>query len=75
MVRRVVISLDAAHPALLERRGDRVLDAWIFAARTRPVDCVWVGGRKWIEAGRHPARERIVARYRQSIARLLVADL
>lgn len=70
-----IISLDAAHPALLERRGDRVLDAWIFAARTSPVDCVWVSGRKWIEAGRHPARERIVARYCRSLGRLLPALL
>jgi len=70
-----LISLDAAHPALLERRGDRILDAWIFAARTSPVDCVWVGGQKWVEAGRHRAREPIVARYRRSIARLLATDL
>jgi formimidoylglutamate deiminase len=70
-----ILALDAAHPALLERRGDRVLDAWIFAARTSPVDCVWVGGRKWIESGRHPAREHIVARYRKSVARLLAAEL
>jgi formiminoglutamate deiminase len=70
-----IISLDAANPALLERRGDRVLDAWIFAARTSPVDCVWVGGRKWVEAGRHQARERIVARYWRSLARLLQEDL
>jgi formimidoylglutamate deiminase len=70
-----IISLDAANPALLERHGDRLLDAWIFAARTSPVDCVWVGGRKWVEAGCHQARERIVARYRRSLARLLAADL
>jgi formiminoglutamate deiminase len=70
-----IISLDATHPALVERHGDRVLDAWIFAARTSPVDCVWVGGRKWVEAGRHRAREPIVARFRRSIARLLAADL
>jgi cytosine/adenosine deaminase-related metal-dependent hydrolase len=70
-----IISLDAANPALLERHGDRVLDAWIFAARTSPVDCVWVGGRKWVEAGGHRAREPIVARYRRTIARLLAADL
>jgi formiminoglutamate deiminase len=69
-----IISLDAANPALLERRGDGVLDAWIFAARTSPIDCVWARGRKWIEAGRHRARERIVARYRQCIARLLATD-
>jgi formiminoglutamate deiminase len=70
-----IISLDAANLALLERHGDRVLDAWIFAARTTPVDCVWVGGRKWVEAGRHAGRDRIVARYRRSIARFLAADL
>jgi formimidoylglutamate deiminase len=68
-----IISLDAANPALLERRGDRILDAWIFAARTSPVDCVWVGGRRCVEAGRHSARERILARYQQSLARLLMA--
>jgi formiminoglutamate deiminase len=70
-----IVSLDAGHPALLERRGDRILDAWIFAARTSPVDCVWVNGRKWVEAGRHLAREPIIARYRRSIARLLAAGL
>jgi formimidoylglutamate deiminase len=69
-----IISLDAGNPALLERHGDRVLDAWIFAARTSPVDCVWVGGRKWVESGRHRARESIVARYRRCIAQLLAGD-
>jgi formiminoglutamate deiminase len=70
-----IIALDAANPALLERRGDRAVDAWVFSARTSPVDCVWVGGRKWVEAGRHRAREPIIAAYRRSIARLLAADL
>jgi formiminoglutamate deiminase len=69
-----LISLDATHAALVERHGDRLLDAWIFAARTSPVDCVWVGGRKWVEAGRHQTREPIVARYQRSIARLLAGD-
>jgi cytosine/adenosine deaminase-related metal-dependent hydrolase len=66
-----IISLDAVNPALVERHGDRALDTWVFAARTSPVDCVWVGGRKWVEAGRHRAREPLLARYRRSIARLL----
>jgi formimidoylglutamate deiminase len=70
-----IISLDPSNPALLERRGDRVLDGWIFAARTSPVDCVWVGGRKWVEGGRHRERESIIARYRQSMARLLATNL
>jgi cytosine/adenosine deaminase-related metal-dependent hydrolase len=66
-----IISLDATNPALLERHGDRILDAWIFAARTSPVDCVWVGGRKRVEAGRHQSREPILARYQRSLGRLL----
>jgi formiminoglutamate deiminase len=70
-----IVSLDAANPALLERHGDQILDAWIFAASTSPVDCVWVAGRKWVEAGRHCEREPIVARYRRCIARLLAAEL
>jgi formiminoglutamate deiminase len=69
-----IISLDAAHPGLMERHGDRILDAWIFAARTSPVDCVWVAGRKWVEAGRHRARDAIVARYRGSIGRLMESE-
>jgi cytosine/adenosine deaminase-related metal-dependent hydrolase len=69
-----IISLDPANPALLERRGDRALDAWIFAARSSPVDCVWVGGRKCVEGSRHLAREAIVAYYRYSIGRLLATD-
>jgi formiminoglutamate deiminase len=70
-----IISLDSKNPALLERHGDKVLDAWIFAARNNPVDCVWVGGQRRVETGRHLAREPIIARYRRSIARLLAEDL
>jgi formiminoglutamate deiminase len=65
-----IISLDTTHPALLERHGDQLLDAWIFAANTNPIDCVWVAGRKCVEHGRHPARDSIIARYRESISRL-----
>jgi cytosine/adenosine deaminase-related metal-dependent hydrolase len=66
-----IVSLDSANPAVFERRGDRILDAWIFAARPPVVDCVWVRGHKWVEGGRHRAREPIVAHYRRSIGRLL----
>jgi formimidoylglutamate deiminase len=65
-----IVSLDAENTALIERPGDQALDAWIFSAKTHPVDCVWVGGRKWVEGGRHRDREAIVARYRRSVARL-----
>jgi formiminoglutamate deiminase len=70
-----IVSLDATNAALLERHGHGVIDGWIFAARTSPVDCVWVGGRKWVEGGLHRERDAIVARYRRSIARLISGDL
>jgi formiminoglutamate deiminase len=69
-----IVSLNSANPSLFEMHGDRVLDAWIFAVRPQVVDCVWVRGRKWVERGRHCAREPVIARYRRSIGRL-VADL
>ena len=75
MVLGLLLARAGVEVTLLEKHGDRLLDGWIFAARTNPVDCVWVGGRKWVEAGQHRARELIVARYRRSIARLLAADL
>src|SRR5262249_24990683 len=67
-----IVSRDGENTALLEKHGDSALDGWIFAARTSPVDCVWVGGRKWVEGGRHIARQPLVDSYRKSIARLLV---
>jgi formiminoglutamate deiminase len=69
-----IVSLNAAHPALLERHGDQLLDAWIFSAASCPVDSVWVGGRKWVQGGRHVLRDAIIGRYRKSTLRL-TADL
>jgi formimidoylglutamate deiminase len=66
-----IVSLDAAHPSLACRRGDALLDGWIFAARGRVVDCVWRGGRKVVVRGAHIARDAVAARYRQTLATLL----
>lgn len=57
------VSLDAAHPSLAGKRGDAILDTWIFAAGTA-VDCAWVAGTKRVEAGRHFRREAIAGRFR-----------
>lgn len=66
-----LVSLDPAHAALAGRRGDAVLDSWIFAGYRGAVDCVWRGGRKCVEGGRHGARESAERRYRETIQRLL----
>lgn len=50
-------------------RHDAVLDAWLFANGTRP-DSVWVAGKRQVTSGRHHARERISARFRQVMREL-----
>ena len=66
-----LVSLDAAHPALIERREDEILDSWIFAAGRDTIDCVWRAGEKVVSGGRHRNREAILARYRRALKTLL----
>ena len=68
-----IVSLDPNHSALMERRGDALLDGWIFAARGGAVDTVWRRGTKVVEGGRHVSSAAIKACYRQALARLLAA--
>jgi formiminoglutamate deiminase len=65
-----LIALDSSHVDLAGRRGDPILDAWIFAARVPAVDCVWRYGRKVVSGGRHVHREQIISQYRASMERL-----
>jgi cytosine/adenosine deaminase-related metal-dependent hydrolase len=65
-----LVSLDAAHPSLGGRKGDAILDAWIFAGRDM-IDCVWVRGEKLVERGRHRRRTEIRERFRSAIESLL----
>jgi formiminoglutamate deiminase len=62
-----LVTLNTAHPALLERTTDEVLDSWIFAAGREAIDCVWRAGRKLVSGGRHRDREAIVAAYARAL--------
>ena len=66
-----LVSLNAAHPALAGRRGDLLLDAWIFAARRGAVDSVWRRGRQVVADGRHIATHEISSAFRAVVARIL----
>lgn len=66
-----LVSFDAGHPALIERREDEILDSWIFAAGRDVIDCVWRAGDKVVSGGRHRQRETLVARYRRAMKALL----
>jgi formiminoglutamate deiminase len=63
------VALDPSGVTLAGKRGDAVLDAWIFAAATRP-DRVWVRGRLLVENGRHVARDAIAGRFREAMLQL-----
>jgi formimidoylglutamate deiminase len=66
-----IVSLDAQHPALAERREDEILDSWIFAAGRAVVDCVWRAGVKVVINGRHHRRDALLAHYRHVLKDLL----
>lgn len=65
-----LVSLARDEPAMLCRSGDAWMDAWLFASPNNAVDCVWVGGRKQVEHGRHRQRDRVRRVYRQAIQAL-----
>lgn len=66
-----LISLSAGHPALAERRGDEILDSWVFAAAGSAIDCVWCRGEKVVCGGRHRHHDALLDRYRQALKSLL----
>jgi formimidoylglutamate deiminase len=66
-----IVALDAEHPSLAFRRGDAILDSWIFACAESPVDAVWRRGRQVVAEGRHVERPALERRYREVVGRLL----
>jgi cytosine/adenosine deaminase-related metal-dependent hydrolase len=66
-----LVALDTTNPSLASRRGDALIDGWLFAARESAIDCVWRHGRKVVADGEHVRRNEIVARYRKALAKLL----
>jgi formimidoylglutamate deiminase len=66
-----VVSLDVEQPQLVQRREDDILDSWVFSGGGRLVDCVWRAGEKVVINGAHRDRDRILARYRRALKRLL----
>jgi formimidoylglutamate deiminase len=66
-----IVTLDIAHPSLAGRRDDAAIDGWIFAAGSSAIDCVWAGGNKVVEGGRHPLRQAACDRFNAAMRRLL----
>ena len=68
-----IVTLQSDHPALQGRRGDQLLDAWVFASRTGCIDSVWRAGQRLVSGGRHRDAESITRRYLAVVARLLAS--
>jgi formimidoylglutamate deiminase len=65
-----LLALDTTCVDLEGRKGDMLLDSWIFASGDRAVSDVWAAGRHQVRQSRHIEREALVARYRASARRL-----
>jgi formimidoylglutamate deiminase len=65
-----LLALDGGAVDLAGRRGDRLLDCFIFAGDARMITDVWAAGRHRVRAGRHVARGPIEAAYRAALREL-----
>ncbi len=66
-----IVTLDMAHPSLAGRSRDAVIDGWIFAGGSGAIDCVFAGGRKVVEGGRHRLREAAREDFNAAMRRLV----
>ena len=64
------VILDGDHPRLAGRRGDDIMDSWIFSGNANPVRDVYVGGVKVIEQGCHRDQDQIEYRFRKTLKAL-----
>jgi formimidoylglutamate deiminase len=65
-----LVALDTKAIDLDGRKGDALLDSFIFAGDDRMIGDVWSAGRHVVHEGRHLQRDAISTRYRQTMAAL-----
>lgn len=66
-----IVALDPEHVSLVGRKGDRLIDGWVFASGRSAIADVWSNGRHVVAGGRHVRREQIEARYRSVVRRIM----
>ncbi|AWB08869.1 formimidoylglutamate deiminase (plasmid) [Azospirillum humicireducens] len=70
-LRADIVVLDTDHPLLAARKGDALLDGWIFAGNTPLVRDVLIAGRAVVRDRRHPREDEIADRFKKTLGRLL----
>jgi formiminoglutamate deiminase len=58
-----LLTLRRDQSALATRKGDDMLDTWIFTGGESLIDCVWVAGKKVVAGGRHHRRDEIARKF------------
>jgi formiminoglutamate deiminase len=66
------VTLDDAHPVLVDRAGDDLLDAWVFGMHRPPIDAVWRRGRCVVTNGRHVHKDELERGFVNAMRRILV---
>ncbi len=66
-----LVAIDSTAPTLCALQPAQILDGLVFAANDTVVTDLWSAGRHTVKAGRHTARDRIIANYRKAITDLL----
>ena len=59
--------LNADAPSLFGKRGDALLDGWIFGGGDNPIREVYVRGRRMVSEGRHIRADEIARNYRAAL--------
>ena len=65
-----LMALNGDATDFIGRKGDSILDTWIFAATDAKVTDVWAAGRHVVQDGQHIARPQITQNYRAAMMRL-----
>ncbi len=65
-----LVALDDTHYSIAGLTGDTVLDTWVFACGDELVSDVWSAGRHTVKSGTHINRDKVTARFLQTIKRL-----
>ena len=69
-LRADICVLDAEHPILIGRKGDAVLDSWIFSGGNACVKDMFVAGQHVVADRRHVREDAIAAAYRKAVEKL-----
>lgn len=64
------VVLDPAHPSLLARDGEAIVDSWLFAGNANPVRDVVVGGDWIVRDGHHRHEDQARADFTKALGRL-----